>query len=210
MSEKLDNLKDVQYATFDRRMIASSIDIMIMTIILYPLMAIVNFVLYRGGISLDEFFTTHGRTVSAEDLGDFIMQEHLIVKWLFVQGVVFIAMAAYFIWFWYRKGATPGKLVIKCRIIDANTNQPPSLKQCIGRFFGYMLSVVPIFAVTAFMLYASVAHSFQNWYVVFVPLSCFGFFIQTVTKKKQALHDLVSGTTVIKLIDGKKKKFFIF
>jgi uncharacterized RDD family membrane protein YckC len=210
MKNKLSATSDIQYATFDRRMIASSIDIMIVTIILYPIMGLVHFILYRGSISLDDFFAEHGNTVNAEDLSNFIFQESLLLKWLCIQLVVLIVMATYFLWFWQHKGATPGKLIAKCRIVDVSTNKIPSLKQCIGRFLGYMLSTLPIMLVTLFILYTNVTQKFQSWYIIFIPLSCFGFFLQTITKKKQALHDLVSSTTVIKLTTPGKKKFLIF
>jgi uncharacterized RDD family membrane protein YckC len=210
MKNKLSATSDIQYATFDRRMIASSIDIMIVTIILYPIMGLVHFLLYRGSRSLDDFFTEYGNTVNAEDLSHFIFQEAILLKWFCIQLVVLIVMATYFLWFWQHKGATPGKLLAKCQIVDVNTNKIPSLKRCIGRFFGYLLSTLPIMITTLFILYANTTQRFRSWYIIFIPLSCFGFFIQTITKKRQALHDFISGTAVIKLTTNRKKKFFIF
>jgi uncharacterized RDD family membrane protein YckC len=44
--------------------------------------------------------------------------------------------------FWVYKGATPGKMVFRARIIDARTGGRPSTGQLIGRYLGYFLSTI--------------------------------------------------------------------
>ena len=60
----------------------------------------------------------------------------------FVISFVFPVVAA--ILFWIRWQATPGKMVISARIVDARTGGNPSTLQCIGRYLGYFLSFLPL------------------------------------------------------------------
>ena len=46
--------------------------------------------------------------------------------------------------FWLTKQATPGKMAIGARIVDAKTGGKPSLGQLIGRYFGYIVSTIPL------------------------------------------------------------------
>jgi uncharacterized RDD family membrane protein YckC len=45
--------------------------------------------------------------------------------------------------FWRFRSATPGKMAIKARIVDATTGQAPRTGQLIGRYFGYFVSTIP-------------------------------------------------------------------
>jgi uncharacterized RDD family membrane protein YckC len=45
--------------------------------------------------------------------------------------------------FWRFRQATPGKMVIGARIVDAVTGAEPSTGQLIGRYFGYYASIIP-------------------------------------------------------------------
>jgi uncharacterized RDD family membrane protein YckC len=67
----------------------------------------------------------------------------------FVQGPVdllvsYIFPAAAVIAFWVAKQATPGKMAISAKIVDAKTGNPPSTGQFIGRYFAYYLSTFPL------------------------------------------------------------------
>lgn len=67
----------------------------------------------------------------------------------FVQGPVdllvsYIFPAAAVIAFWVAKQATPGKMAISAKIVDAKTGNPPSTGQFIGRYFAYYLSMFPL------------------------------------------------------------------
>ena len=83
-----------------------------------------------------------------------------------VQGVL-PALAA--ILFWRFRGATPGKMLIGARIVDAETLGKPSNGQLVGRNFAYIVSCI-------FML---------------------GFIWIAFDKRKQGWHDKLAGTVVI-------------
>jgi uncharacterized RDD family membrane protein YckC len=74
--------------------------------------------------------------------------------------------------FWMWKSATPGKMVISAKIVDAKTLGEPSTGQLVVRYIGYFIS--------AFVL-------------------CLGFLWVAFDKRKQGWHDKMAGTLVIKV-----------
>jgi uncharacterized RDD family membrane protein YckC len=78
--------------------------------------------------------------------------------------------------FWAYKSATPGKLILKLRIVDAKTGEKPSTAQWLLRYLGYYLSAV------VFML---------------------GFIWVGLDRRKQGWHDKIARTVVI---SGKGKE----
>ncbi len=73
--------------------------------------------------------------------------------------------------FWITKGATPGKMVTKVKIVDANTGGELSVGQSVIRYIGYIIGTIPLLL---------------------------GFFWIAFDKKKQGWHDKMAGTVVIK------------
>jgi uncharacterized RDD family membrane protein YckC len=69
-----------------------------------------------------------------------------------------------------KKGATLGKMLCKCQVVDAESFQKLSLKQAIIRFIMIPFSMLPLL-IGLFMI---------NW-----------------NNKRQALHDKVAKTIVI-------------
>ena len=88
--------------------------------------------------------------------------------WDFLVQVVFPAVAV--IVFWKLRGATPGKMAISAKIVDAKTGGPPSTGQLVGRYFGYFVSIVPLFL---------------------------GLIWVGIDRRKQGFHDKLAGTVVI-------------
>ena len=79
--------------------------------------------------------------------------------------------AALVILFWVYKGATPGKMAISAKVVDAVTGEHPSTPRYIARYVGYLLS--------------------------FLPLGL-GFIWIAFDKRKQGWHDKLSGTVVVR------------
>ena len=90
----------------------------------------------------------------------------------FLVQVVFPAVAV--ILFWKFRGATPGKMLVSARVVDAKTLGPLSNGQAIGRYFAYFVSMLPL------ML---------------------GFIWVAIDKRKQGFHDKLAGTLVIETED---------
>ena len=139
--------REPQYVGFWKRVLAFLIDsVILLTILLIAAVAIYG----RQYIEL----STQGKTLLFDIL---------------VQGVL-PALAA--ILFWRYRGATPGKMLIGAKIVDARTLGKPSTGQLVGRYFAYIVSMF-------FML---------------------GFVWIAFDKRKQGWHDRLAGTVVV--VDG--------
>ena len=73
--------------------------------------------------------------------------------------------------FWIYRQATPGKMAIGARIVDAYTGGQPSTKQLVIRYLGYYVSSIPLFLGLI--------------WVAFDP-------------RKQGWHDKLAGTVVVR------------
>jgi uncharacterized RDD family membrane protein YckC len=73
--------------------------------------------------------------------------------------------------FWIYRQATPGKIAISARIVDARTGGKPSTKQLVVRYLGYYVSTVPLMLGIL--------------WVAFDP-------------RKQGWHDKLAGTVVVR------------
>ncbi|MDH5784445.1 MAG: RDD family protein [Chromatiales bacterium] len=107
-----------EYAGFWIRVAASIVDNILISIIIFPLL----FLIYGGGYLTDESFYKGPADV--------------FLNYLFPM-IVIIA-------FWVYKSATPGKMLVKTKIVDARTGGKPSTWQFIGRYFGYIVSTLPL------------------------------------------------------------------
>jgi uncharacterized RDD family membrane protein YckC len=82
---------------------------------------------------------------------------------------VFPAVAVIF--FWLRRQATPGKMAVSARVVDARTGNTLTMWQAIGRYLGYIIAVLPLFIGII--------------WVAFDP-------------RKQGWHDKLAGTVVVR------------
>ncbi|WP_058835133.1 RDD family protein [Luteimonas abyssi] len=73
--------------------------------------------------------------------------------------------------FWLRKQATPGKMVIAARVVDAKTGGPISVGQAIGRYLAYIPAMLPL---------------------------CLGLIWVAFDPRKQGWHDKMAGTLVVR------------
>jgi len=90
--------------------------------------------------------------------------------------IQYVLPLALTVWFWTRYLGTPGKMLLRLRVVDAKTGNALSTGQAIGRYLGYYVSILPL------ML---------------------GFIWVGIDKKKQGFHDKLAGTVVIR--EGKKE-----
>ncbi|WP_439133257.1 RDD family protein [Pseudomaricurvus sp.] len=90
-------------------------------------------------------------------------------NWDLVLNYIFPAVAVTL--FWVYKSATPGKMIFKLKIVDANTLGKASTGQMIGRYLGYYVSIIPLM----------------------LGIIWVGF-----DRRKQGFHDKLAKTVVIK------------
>lgn len=84
-----------------------------------------------------------------------------------------IVPAAFVIALWTYIGATPGKLAISARVVDADTGGPLTATQSLIRYVGYFVSFLPL---------------------------CVGCFLVAFDRRKQGWHDKMANTVVIRPI----------
>lgn len=139
----------LEYAGFWIRTWASIIDTFLLILIIFPLLVSIY-----GWSYFDE----------SSDLiagpADFL------ISWVLPAVAVIV--------FWIYKQATPGKMAVSAKIVDATTGQPASTAQLVGRYFAYILSALPL---------------------------CLGMIWVAFDKRKQGWHDKLAGTVVIKKVN---------
>lgn len=81
-----------------------------------------------------------------------------------------IAPALAVIAFWLVRQATPGKMVVGVKVVDAHTGGPLSIGQSVGRYLAYFVSIFPL---------------------------CLGLLWVAFDRRKQGWHDKLAGTVVV-------------
>ena len=145
MPEPADWPTNLEYVGFWARAVASLIDSVLLVAILAPLL----YWIYGPGYFL-ETQTVHG-------LAD------VLFNWVLPAVAVIV--------FWIYRQATPGKMIVGARIVDATTAQAPTTKQLIGRYFAYYVSLIPL---------------------------GIGFFWVAFDERKQGWHDKLANTVVVR------------
>jgi uncharacterized RDD family membrane protein YckC len=134
------------YAGFWSRVWASIIDTFLFALIIIPAVLMIY--------GVDEYLKNERLFLGT---ADFVLQ-------MVLPAVAVIA-------FWVYKSATPGKMAIHARIVDARTGAPASTGQLVGRYLGYYLSLIPL---------------------------GLGFIWVAFDAKKQGFHDKLAGTVVVR------------
>ncbi len=154
-----EDTKEFVYAGFWVRVWASIIDTFLMLIIVMPIL----FAVYDVDNYLDSLF-----------YGDEWVAGH-VDFWVY-----YVLPAVAVILFWIYRQATPGKMAIRAKIVDAETGHKPSAGQCIGRYFAYF---------PAFLFFG-------------LGILWVGF-----DRRKQGWHDKLAGTLVIREIVSGRVQF---
>ena len=136
---------DVEYVGFWARLGASLIDSILLAMICWPVLTYI----YGWGY-WDSDKLIHGPA-------DFL------ISWLLPAIAVVV--------FWINRQATPGKIAIDARIVDADTGGKPSTKQLLVRYLGYYVSMFGLFI---------------------------GFLWIAFDPRKQGWHDKMANTVVVR------------
>ena len=140
---------DLEYAGFWVRVWASLIDTLLLGVFVYPLLT----ALYGQA-----YWNTSTFVRGPLDF---------LLSWVLPAIVVLL--------FWVTRQATPGKMAISARIVDARTGDKPSTGQLLGRYLGYFVSAIPF---------------------------CLGLLWVAFDPRKQGWHDKLAGTVVVRKKGG--------
>ncbi len=158
-------------ATFNRRLFATTIDAIILSLLMMPCSYIMMLLGLNEKITKIQFDAQF--ISSANDISGLIGTMYasgVLLPYIIVQAILLVVMILYFVIFWYKKGATPGKILMKCMIIDSTTGTNITISQSFLRIIGYIASLMTLFI---------------------------GLFMIDFTKKRQGLHDKIASTLVI-------------
>jgi uncharacterized RDD family membrane protein YckC len=140
-------LSGLEYVGFWKRFVAFLIDVFIITVVTVPLLLAIY---GRSYLKLAH----EGGGIAG--VWDFLIQ--------------YILPTIAVILFWRYRSATPGKMAISAKIVDAKTGGRPSTGRLVVRYFAYIVSILPLF---------------------------FGFIWIGIDKRKQGFHDKIAGTLVV-------------
>jgi uncharacterized RDD family membrane protein YckC len=136
---------DLEYVGFWPRVGAALIDTVLLCVILYPALTWI----YGGDYWLDP------RLVKGPV--DFLL------SWVLPAIAVVL--------FWTYRQATPGKMAIAAKVVDARTGAVPDTRQLVIRYLGYYVSTIPL---------------------------CLGLLWVAFDPRKQGWHDKLAGTVVVR------------
>lgn len=139
--------QDLEYVGFWPRVLASITDTILICVVTLPLLRLIYGPTY--------FYQSGKRWI----LGP----ADLLISYVFPAAAVIL--------FWLYREATPGKMAIGARVVDAETGRALSVGQAIGRYLGYYASIIPLFLGVV--------------WVAFDP-------------KRQGWHDKLAGTVVVR------------
>jgi uncharacterized RDD family membrane protein YckC len=136
-----------EYVGFWARFLASLVDSMLVLVILVPLLLAIY-----GREYLDP-----ERTTLFAGPADILLN--------------LVAPAIAIVLFWIHRKATPGKMLIRAEVVDAQTGAALTVRQSIGRYLGYYVSILPL---------------------------CLGLLWVAFDPRKQGWHDKLAGTVVVR------------
>lgn len=135
----------LEYVGFWARVGAALIDTVLIMMVTAPLLTAIYGTAYWDGGALIK-----GPT-------DFLL------SWVFPAVAVIV--------FWITRQATPGKMAVAARIVDADTGQPIGRRQAVIRYLGYYVAMLPLFL---------------------------GIFWVAFDSRKQGWHDKLANTVVVR------------
>lgn len=155
-----------EYVGFRARVLASLVDTVLLCLLVWPLLTLI----YGSGYWSEYFAPLAAVLGGSPDVlapapgrgpADFV--------------VSYLLPAAAIIAFWIARQATPGKMLIGARIVDARTGGPLTRGQAVVRYLGYYVSLLGL---------------------------GLGFLWVAWDRRKQGWHDKLAGTVVVRARRG--------
>ncbi|EGZ51346.1 RDD family protein [Neisseria wadsworthii] len=138
----------MNYAGFWIRTVAVIIDTIILMIVILPLM----YLIYG-----DAYFAVSDEIRYSFGFWDTFLNH--------------IFPAIFTLFFWNKFAATPGKMLLALKVVDAKTGEDIDLRQSIIRYIGYFIAILPLFL---------------------------GLIWVAFDKRKQGWHDKMAGTVIVR------------
>jgi len=153
-----------------------TIDLVILSIVLTPVMNVISryvFIYAFNQFFIDFSINVHDEqalavAVQMPEFAPYITATRFFGYMIVLFLINSLFMGVYFVFFWHKFGATPGKMIMRMKIVDADDySSKPSIYRCCKRFLGYITLLI-------------------------------GIFRMAFSKNGQASHDKMANTVVIK------------
>lgn len=162
------------YATFNRRIYAMTIDVLLFMLFATPFMNLATgYIMGETNIPkmMSELNLAYlDKEVPFEIFWAKVVEHHLVYKYILMFSTMIILLFIYEFYFWVKFNSTIGKMLFSCKFVDVKTGDVPTKKQYFLRFVGYVASTLPLYI---------------------------GFFAVYWSKHKQSWHDSISGIAVV-------------
>jgi len=167
-----------RYAGLNRRMMASTIDTLFAAFLIAPFVdMLTEGVVPTREISFDDMNAANADPANANlNMLRLIVESGKATEFLYGSMMNMLALLVVSAICWKFWSATPGKILLRMKIVDMQTEQPLTNSQIIIRALGYIPSCVMLFM---------------------------GIFWISLNKRRQGWHDMMAGSAVI--IIPKKK-----
>lgn len=167
--------KQITYSNLIPRLFATTMDLLLVAVLIAPIISFCSRMVFA--LVFKEFFAEIGVDGTAYEAVAIALKtpsflDHITFKkaltyFIFIVLIHSLLIGSYFIGFWAKLGATPGKMLMRMRVVDAGTLEKPNFFQALRRFLAY-------------------------------PTGLVGILLIILTKQKQAWHDKIAGTVVVK------------
>lgn len=163
-------VQGVTYANLNDRVFASVIDVCLSFVLVAPILVGLSNIIYNNQRS-DPLAGLHPNATPAEMIAHLQASNffnNLMVDYL----MHFVVFGIIILWLWNISACTPGKWLLRMRIVDADTFCKPMPAQLLKRYGGYVVSMLPL---------------------------TLGFFWVALDKKNRGWHDMFANTVVVKV-----------
>jgi len=152
---------ELEYVGFWPRLVAQIVDSLWIT----PVVMVIGYKFVHASPDLADQLLRDPASVSVAALSaEFVPTPAEFVVQYLLPALLILA-------FWLYKGATPGKMLLHARIVDASSGGEPARRQLVIRYLGYYLCILTLFL---------------------------GFIWVAVDPRKQGFHDKLAGTVVVR------------
>lgn len=163
----------IKFADFGVRLLASTVDVLLLFVMLVdpiPIMPVLGDFIY-GDVNLQQMTDEANAQASiGEVIGVIFTYPGFLPRLILFYIVNVSVMLGLVYFFWVKYAATPGKMLLRLKIVDAATMQPASAFQYGLRAVGYLISCLFL---------------------------CLGFIWISFDRRAQGWHDKIARTVVV-------------
>jgi len=150
--------KQIVYPDFIPRVFAMTIDIAILLYVWVFITPVLNIATHQVFVYIfQDFFLLYSidmsdakavaATIYHPAFSEYVSAPKFLAYFGYLLFVNTVFLGSYFITFWYKFGATPGKMAMKMKIVDANDYSKPPLCNLVKRFFGYITALIGMWSI---------------------------------------------------------------